>query len=73
MFNEIKPERKDVITYPMFFKYVIGEVLDFKEEEQNTEFQVRFQELKKQDYLLHDTGIKKFYYSNDQKIYFTLD
>lgn len=43
MFNEIKEEKRETITYSMFFKYVIGEVLDFKEEEQNTEFQVRFQ------------------------------
>ena len=42
MFNEIVPEKSKVITYSHFFKYIIGEVLDFKEEDQNTEFQVRF-------------------------------
>ena len=25
------------------------------------------------NYLLHDTGIKKFYYSNDLKLFITLD
>jgi hypothetical protein len=44
-----------------------------KEEEQNTEFQVRLIERKKQDYLLHDNGIKQVYYSKDLKMMFSLD
>lgn len=44
-----------------------------KEEEQNTEFQVRLTERKKQDYLLHDNGIKRIYYSNDLKMMMSLD
>ena len=44
-----------------------------KEEEQNTEFQVRLIERKKQDYLLHDNGIKKVYYSKDLKMVFSVD
>ena len=44
-----------------------------KEEEQNTEFQVRVIERKKQDYLLHDNGIKRVYYSKDLKMIFSVD
>ena len=72
MFHEVA-QKTEYITYPKFFKYIIGEVLDFKEEEQNTEFQVRFEELKKQDYLMHDNGVAQFYYSTDTKTYMTLD
>ena len=57
----------------MFFKYILGEIISLKDEEQNTEFQVRYEEERKQDYLLHDTGVKKLFYSKDRKIYLNLD
>ena len=44
-----------------------------KEEQQNTEFQVQIIERKKQDYLLHDNGIKGIYYSKDMKMILSLD
>ena len=44
-----------------------------KEEETDTEFHIQFMERKKQDYLLHDNGIKKVYYSNDLKVVLSLD
>lgn len=47
--------------------------MTIKEEEQNTEFQVQMQERKKQDYLLHDNGIKRIKYSKDLKMVFSLD
>lgn len=34
---------------------------------------MRLIERKKQDYLLHDNGIKKVYYSKDLKMIFSLD
>lgn len=42
MFFEIVDEGKDFIGYEKFFKYIVGEVVTLKEEEQNTEFQVHF-------------------------------
>lgn len=42
MFFEIVDEGKDSIGYEKFFKYIVGEVVTLKEEEQNTEFQVHF-------------------------------
>ena len=44
-----------------------------KEEAQGTEFHIQFLEKKKQDYLLHDNGIKKIYYSIDLKVILSLD
>jgi hypothetical protein len=44
-----------------------------REEEQNTEFQVHFKEGRKQDYLLHDNGIRRALFSADQRIVLSLD
>ena len=73
MFYEIVEEKATFIHYDMFFKYILGEIINIKEEEQNTEFQVRYEEDRKQDYLLHDTGVKRLIYSKDLKLYLCLD
>jgi DNA-directed RNA polymerase subunit N (RpoN/RPB10) len=73
MFNEIVEDGRNCIDYPQFFKYILGELVTIKEEEQNTEFQVQIQERKKQDYLLHDNGIKRICYSKDSRLLFSLD
>ena len=73
MFYEIVEEGHHVINYPQFFKYILGELVMMKEEEQNTEFQVQILQKKKQDYLMHDNGIKRIKYSKDLKIVFSLD
>lgn len=73
MFYEIVHDGKDSINYQEFFRYILGELVTIKEEEQNTEFQVQMQERKKQDYLLHDNGIKRIKYSKDLKMVFSLD
>jgi hypothetical protein len=36
MFHSICDKNKKIIKYDHFFKYVIGEILDFKAEEKNT-------------------------------------
>ena len=72
MFFEIA-EKGGLVSYAMLFKYMLGETVSLKEEEQNSEFQVQFVEHKKQDCLLHDTGVKKIFYSKDLKYYLCLD
>lgn len=64
---------KGGVSYHSFFRYVLGELVSLKEEQQNTEFQVQLQERKKQDYLLHDNGIKCIRYSKDLRVLFSLD
>jgi hypothetical protein len=64
---------KGGVSYHSFFRYVLGELVSLKEEQQNTEFQVQLQERKKQDYLLHDNGIKRIRYSKDLRVLFSLD
>lgn len=51
----------------------MGELVTLREEEQNTEFQVHYREGRKQDYLLHDNGIKRALFSPDQKVVLSLD
>ena len=53
MFYEVAEEGRNFVTYPAVFKYLVGELVTMKEEKQSTEFQVRFEENKKQDYLCH--------------------
>jgi hypothetical protein len=43
MFYEIVEEGKETISYEGIFKYIVGELIIMKEEEQNTEFHVQFE------------------------------
>ena len=73
MYREILPEGTDSLSYQDLLRYAVGEVLVLEEQEQHTQFHIQFQEKKKQDFLLHDNGIKQVYYSNDLKTVLSLD
>jgi hypothetical protein len=73
MFYEIAADGREAIVFPQLFRYVVGELVTLREEEQNTEFQVHFQEGRKQDYLLHDNGIRRVLTANDLRVTVSLD
>jgi hypothetical protein len=73
MFFEIAEEGKAGVKFEQVFRYIVGELVTLREEEQNTEFQVHFKEGRKQDYLLHDNGIRRALFSADQRIVLSLD
>ena len=73
MFRQIVKEGKETVIFEEVFKYLVGELILIKEEDQGTQFHIQFSEKKKQDYLLHDNGIKKIYYSTDLKLILSLD
>lgn len=66
-------ENEESVDYTRLFKYILGELVSLQEEEQNTEFQVQLRERKRQDYLMHDNGIKRLRYSKDLKLMISLD
>jgi hypothetical protein len=48
-------------------------VVSVKDQVSNTEFQMRFHENKLQDFLFHDKGIKRVFYSKELKVTICLD
>lgn len=72
MFSTVAAGRK-LIDYPSLFKYVVGQVVSVKDQISNTEFQMRFHENKLQDFLFHDKGIKRVFYSKELRLTICLD
>lgn len=62
-----------LIDYHSLFRYIVGQVVSAKEQISNTEFQMRFRENKLQDFLFHDKGIKRVFYSKELKVTICLD